>query len=124
MDAMFAQHLASAFADGESPLRHIVLIGEGDVPHDIKYEDLLAAGSTDVPEEPEEDDPVVLMYTGGTTGLPKGVLLDQRAEMLNLYHVAAVQSFDPRRCTCTRRRCSTPPRWRASWASPRRAPPT
>ena len=94
VDAMFAQHLASAFADGESPLRHIVLIGEGDVPHDIKYEDLLAAGSTDVPEEPEEDDPVVLMYTGGTTGLPKGVLLDQRAEMLNLYHVAAVQSFD------------------------------
>ncbi|MGH9032491.1 MAG: class I adenylate-forming enzyme family protein, partial [Acidimicrobiia bacterium] len=32
--------------------------------------------------------PVVLMYTGGTTGLPKGVLLDQRAEMLNMYHVA------------------------------------
>ena len=95
VDAMFAQHLASAFADGDSPLRHVVLIGDGDVPHDIKYEDLLAAGSTDVPEEPEEDDPVVLMYTGGTTGLPKGVLLDQRAEMLNLYHVAAVQSFDP-----------------------------
>ena len=95
VDAMFAQHLASAFADGESPLRHVVLIGDADVPHDIKYEDLLADGSTDVPEEPEEDDPVVLMYTGGTTGLPKGVLLDQRAELLNLYHVAAVQSFDP-----------------------------
>ena len=30
----------------------------------------------------------MLMYTGGTTGPPKGVLLDQRAEMLNLYHVA------------------------------------
>ena len=40
-----------------------------------------------MPPEPEEDDPVVLMYTGGTTGLPKGVLLDQRAEMLNLYHI-------------------------------------
>ncbi|MCB1005184.1 MAG: AMP-binding protein, partial [Acidimicrobiales bacterium] len=97
VDAMFAEHLQRALAesDGDSPLRHVVLIGDGDVPHDVKYDDLLAAGSTDVPDEPEEDDPVVLMYTGGTTGLPKGVLLDQRAEMLNLYHVAAVQSFDP-----------------------------
>ena len=40
-----------------------------------------------IPDEGEETDPVVLMYTGGTTGLPKGVLLDQRAEMLNVYHV-------------------------------------
>jgi acyl-CoA synthetase (AMP-forming)/AMP-acid ligase II len=65
---------------------HVVLVGEGDAPHDVRYEDLIAAGSAIVPDEPEEDDPVVLMYTGGTTGLPKGVLLDQRAEMLNLYH--------------------------------------
>ena len=36
----------------------------------------------------------MLMYTGGTTGLPKGVLLDQRAEMLNLYHVAMLFGLD------------------------------
>src|SRR3981081_4621828 len=35
-----------------------------------------------------QQSPVVLMYTGGTTGLPKGALLTQRSEMLNLYHVA------------------------------------
>src|SRR5262245_13255850 len=72
----------------------VVLIGEGDAPHDLKYEDLVAAAQAVVPEEPEEEDAVILMYTGGTTGLPKGVLLDQRAEMLNLYHVAMRWQFD------------------------------
>ena len=71
----------------EARIEQVVLIGEGDVPHDVRYEELLAAGEPVVPEEPEEHDPVVLMYTAGTTGLPKGVLLDQRAEMLNMYHV-------------------------------------
>ena len=28
----------------------------------------------------------MLMYTGGTTGLPKGVLSNQRGQMMNLYH--------------------------------------
>jgi long-chain acyl-CoA synthetase len=69
-------------------LQTVVLWGEGDVPHDVAYEKLLAAGTSTVPVEPEEDDPAVLMYTGGTTGYPKGVLLDQRAEVLNQYHIA------------------------------------
>ena len=72
----------------EAGIERVVLVGEGDVPHDLTHEDVIAAGKPVVPDEPEEDDPVVLMYTGGTTGLPKGVLLDQRAEMLNMYHVA------------------------------------
>ena len=71
----------------EAGLEHIVLVGDGDVPHTVKYEELLAASPHVIPDEGEETDPVVLMYTGGTTGLPKGVLLDQRAEMLNAYHV-------------------------------------
>jgi long-chain acyl-CoA synthetase len=74
-------------------LKHVVMIGSGDAPHDVMYEDLLADATPTIPNEPEEDDPVVLMYTGGTTGLPKGVLLDQRAEMLNLYHVLALWRF-------------------------------
>ena len=74
----------------------VVLVGEGDGPHDVKYEDLIDAGAAVVPDEPEEDDPVILMYTGGTTGLPKGVLLDQRAEMLNLYHALMQWMFNDR----------------------------
>ena len=91
-DATFAPLIDAVRA--EAGIEHVVLIGEGDVPHDVRYEDLIAAGKAVVPEEPEEDDPVVLMYTGGTTGLPKGVLLDQRAEMLNMYHVAMRWGFN------------------------------
>jgi long-chain acyl-CoA synthetase len=75
-------------------LEHVVMIGAGDAPHDVAYEALLADATSVIPDEPEEDDPVVLMYTGGTTGLPKGVLLDNRAEMLNLYHVMQMWRFD------------------------------
>jgi long-chain acyl-CoA synthetase len=87
VDFMFANNIATIRE--AAGIEKVVLIGPDlDSPHDVKYDDLLAAGDPVVPEEPDEDDPVVLMYTGGTTGLPKGVLLDQRAEMLNLYHVA------------------------------------
>lgn len=67
----------------------VVLIGEplGDPPHDLRYEDLITAGTEAEPSEPEEHDPCLLMYTGGTTGMPKGVLTDQRAQILNAHHM-------------------------------------
>lgn len=96
VDAFFAEHVTRALAEsGEpSPLRHLVLIGDGDVPHDMKIDELIDAAEPRVPDEPEEEDPVVLMYTGGTTGLPKGVLLSQRAEVLNGYHIAVSFGID------------------------------
>src|SRR5688572_22502466 len=73
--AFVDRHFAAAFdqamrAGGKSPIKKIVLIGEAgaDSPHDLRYEELLAASDPEVPDEPEEDDPVVLMYTGCTTG--------------------------------------------------------
>jgi long-chain acyl-CoA synthetase len=96
VDQVFADHFARNIAEirDELPLRHVVLIGDGDLPHDVRYEELIAAGKPVVPDEPEETDPVVLMYTGGTTGKAKGALLDQRAEMLNFYHVGLAVDFD------------------------------
>jgi acyl-CoA synthetase (AMP-forming)/AMP-acid ligase II len=72
----------------------VVLIGGGDVPHDAAYEELLGAGAPEVPPEPEEDDPVILMYTGGTTGTPKGVLIDSRAAMLDMYKIGMHFPFE------------------------------
>jgi len=85
VDALFAPVIESV--KEEAGLSTIVLIGDGDLPGAIRYEELLASIAPEIPDEGEESDPVILMYTGGTTGMPKGVLLDQRAEMLNMYHV-------------------------------------
>ena len=88
VDQMFAEKLDAALKAEESPpVRKVVLIGEGEGPCDIRYEDLLDGVEPLIPEEPEEDEAAVLMYTGGTTGLPKGVLLTHRAIILNSYHV-------------------------------------
>ena len=97
VDDLFARHLLSSLGDALPNLVVVRMGPAGTKPGDLSdagrrrvvdYEEMLAASSPRVPEEPEEDDPVVLMYTGGTTGRPKGVVLDQRAEMLNLYHIA------------------------------------
>ncbi len=91
-DAFFAPMIDTVRA--EAGLDQVVLIGGGDVPHDIAFEEVVAAGEPTVPAEPDETDLAVLMYTGGTTGLPKGVVLDNRALMLDIYKVATRWSMD------------------------------
>ena len=100
VDQVFADHFARNIADIRSQLslRHVVLIGDetvggADATHDIRYEDLIAGAESVVPDEPDETDPAVLMYTGGTTGRAKGVLLDQRAQILNFYHIGLAVDF-------------------------------
>lgn len=75
-------------------IKKVVLMGAGDVAHDLTVDDLIASGSAAIPDEPDEDDPAILMYTGGTTGLPKGVVMDNRAAMINLYKVAGMVHID------------------------------
>lgn len=65
-------------------LTHVVLVGGGDQLADLDYESLIdSASSEKFPPVPAETDVAVLMYTGGTTSKPKGVVLTQRGVMLN-----------------------------------------
>jgi long-chain acyl-CoA synthetase len=94
-DAFFAPHIEKIRE--EAGLDKLVLVGGafgGDVAHDASFEDIVSAGEDVLPQEPEEEDVAILMYTGGTTGLPKGVVIDQRALMLDLYKVATRFGMD------------------------------
>jgi long-chain acyl-CoA synthetase len=95
-DPVFAPLLDQARAAGATVEKVVIIGGEsgdgkaGSAGGTVGYEDLLSLGKPVMPPEPEEGDAAVLMYTGGTTGFPKGALLEQRAEVLNVYHVLSV----------------------------------
>ena len=65
------------------------------------YEDLLASGSTAEPDcTVDEEDLAILMYTGGTTGFPKGVMMTHRALLMAFTGAALSFSFTGRDTTC------------------------
>ena len=96
-DATFAPIVAALRRDGTA-LRRVVLVGaaaaESGTDVDDRFEDLVAAATPWLPDEPDEDDPYILMYTGGTTGRPKGVVLTQRNAALCLYHMTMSFKLD------------------------------
>jgi acyl-CoA synthetase (AMP-forming)/AMP-acid ligase II len=72
-------HLGIEHAEGSS-LEHIVLVGPGgDGRRTLAFEELTGSGSArPYPGSASIDAPAWMVYTSGTTGRPKGVLLSQR----------------------------------------------
>jgi acyl-CoA synthetase (AMP-forming)/AMP-acid ligase II len=82
-----------------SRLRQVVVIGgrDGRLPDGLGFADFIAGQPAQPPAlELREDDPFAMTYTGGTTGFPKGVLVDHRRRTLTLLQAGAEFGIDER----------------------------
>jgi len=83
--ARFGPTLAEALAE-LPPIRLIHVdddSGLGPLPGAVRYEDLLASSTPEPLAETPSPDDLYVLYTGGTTGMPKGVLWRQNDIYLN-----------------------------------------
>jgi long-chain acyl-CoA synthetase len=80
---------ARAIDDLPASVEHVIDLEDG-------YEALLArTAPADFPDDVAEDDLAGLFYTGGTTGVAKGVMLPHRALVANAMHLQAALPFGP-----------------------------
>jgi long-chain acyl-CoA synthetase len=82
--------LYNQFKDKAPGIKHVILAGGKAEGGMVDYEELVAKSQplAKSVREWDENDMLNLCYTGGTTGLPKGVMLTQRNVVSNAQHAA------------------------------------
>ena len=88
--------LLASFRDRLPKLEHVVVLAESAGEGMHAYEDLVAGNEplAAAARDWHEDDMINLCYTGGTTGLPKGVMLSQRNVVSNSQHIQMTFAFE------------------------------
>lgn len=79
----------------------LINIGKGRINRSLRFEEFLSSGANIMPADPDDDDLLVIGYTSGTTGFPKGAELTHRSvktlgqtnAITNRYALASKQIF-------------------------------
>jgi fatty-acyl-CoA synthase len=90
---------AAAEALAQVDVRTTVAVGAGAGPAVHEFETFLGEGADGAPPPPGEDDVLMIGYTSGTTGHPKGALLTHRA-IKNIARMNSVSYRQPQHAVC------------------------
>ncbi|GAA3655735.1 long-chain fatty acid--CoA ligase [Nocardioides ginsengisoli] len=90
-EAIGRTEVAAAARDEGRPLPRIVRVGGAAAPDELAYDDLRAPDPTPVPPLQDPEKLAVLLYTSGTSGLPRAAMLTHRALLANVEQVATVE---------------------------------